>query len=75
MANAVCKHMHQTMGTILYTLLHGRNPPQNLGQANKLIDEALAICQHVLRISVYTTLCSSPGSLVLTETCFLIFRY
>ena len=63
--------MHQTMGNILRTLLHGQNPPQNLGQANELIDEALAICQHALRSSVQTTLSSSPGSLVFNRDMFL----
>ena len=73
-ANSVCERMHQTMGNILRTLLHGRNPPQNLGQANELIDEALAICQHALRSSVHTTLGSSPGHWYSTETCFSTFH-
>ena len=71
-ANSVCERMHQSMGNILRTLLHGRDSPvQNLTQANELIDEALSICAHALRTSVHTTLGSSPGALVYNRDMFL----
>ena len=70
-ANSLCKRMHQTKGNILHTLLHGRNSPENLVEANELIDEALSICQHALRTSVHTTLGSSPGTLVFNRDMFL----
>ena len=71
-ANSVCERMHQSMGNILRTLLHGRDSPvQNLTQAHELIDEALSICAHALRTSVHTTLGSSPGALVFNRDMFL----
>ena len=70
-ANSVCERMHQTMGNILRTLLHGRDSPANLNEANELIDEALSICSHALRTSVHTTLGSSPGALVFNRDMFL----
>ena len=47
-ANSVCEPMHQMMGNVLRTLLHGQDAPQNLTEANELVDEALSICQHAL---------------------------
>ena len=70
-ANSVCERMHQTMGNILRTLLHGRDSPANLNETNELIDEALSICSHALRTSVHTTLGSSPGALVFNRDMFL----
>ncbi len=39
---AACERMHQTVGNVLRTLLHG-NPPQNIANAEKYVDEALSI--------------------------------
>ena len=69
-ANAVCERMHQTVGNVLRTLLHG-NPPENLTKANELIDEALSTAMHAMRSSVHTTLGSSPGSLVFNRDMYL----
>ena len=62
--------MHQTVGNILRTLLHG-NPPENVSKANELVDKALSIEQHALRTSVHTTLGSSPGALAFSRDMFL----
>jgi len=62
-ANAICERMHQTVGNILRTLLHGE-PPQDVTRAKDFIDEALSIAMHALHTGVHTTLGSSPGSLV-----------
>ena len=70
-ANSVCERMHQSMGNILRTLLHGRKGPENLTQAHDLVDEALSICQHALRTSVHTTLGSIPGALAFNRDMFL----
>ena len=70
-ANAVCERMHQTMGNVLRTLMHGRRPPQNLAEAKDIMDEALSIVQHALRCTVHTTLGSSPGALVFNRDMFL----
>ena len=39
-SNAVCKRMHQTVGVVLRTLLHGLSP-QNIANAKEYVDEAL----------------------------------
>ena len=62
--------MHQTVGNVLRTTLHG-NPPKNLTKANELIDEALSTAMHSMRSSVHTTLGSSPGSLVFNRDMYL----
>ena len=62
--------MHQTVGNVLRTLLHGR-PPQNITSAKEFVDEALSIASHAMRAGVHTTLGSSPGSLVFNRDMFL----
>ena len=44
-ANSMCERMHQTVGNVLRTTLHG-NPAQNLTKAHELIDEALSTTIH-----------------------------
>ncbi len=68
-SNAVCERMHQTVGTVLRTLLHGE-PPQNITTAKEFVDEALSIATHAMRAGVHTTLGSSPGSLVFNRDMF-----
>ena len=67
--NSVCKRMHQSVGNILCTMLHG-NPAENVNKANKLINDALSTAQHAMRTSVHTTLGSSPGPLVFSHDMF-----
>ena len=62
--------MHQTVGNILRTLLHGE-PPQNITTAKEIVEEALSIATHAMRAGVHTTLGSSPGSLVFNRDMFL----
>jgi hypothetical protein len=71
-ANAICKRMHQTVGNVLRTLLHGQ-PPQHItgASAKEFIDEALSITMHAMRAGVHSTLGSSPGSLVFNRDMFL----
>ncbi len=69
-ANAVCKRMHQTVGNVLQTLLHGE-PPQNIATAKEFVDEALSIAMHAIRVGIHTTLGSSPGNLVFNRDMFL----
>ena len=69
-ANSVCERMHQSVGNILRTMLHG-NPPKNVTKANELVDDALSTAQHAMRTSVHTTLGSSPGALVFSRDMFL----
>jgi hypothetical protein len=69
-ANAICERMHQTVGNVLRTLLHGE-PPQNIGTAKEFVDEALSIAMHAMRVGIHTTLGSSPGNLVFNRDMFL----
>ena len=64
--------MHQTVGNVLRTLLHGQPPQQMTGaRAKDFIDEALAIAMHAIRAGIHSTLGSSPGSLVFNRDMFL----
>ena len=65
-ANAICEHMHQTVGNVLKTLLH-----LNGARAKESIDEALAITMHTIWTGIHSTLGSSPGSLVFNRDMFL----
>ena len=69
-SNAICERMHQTVGNVLRTLLHGE-PPQNIATAKEFVDEALSIAMHAMRVGIHTTLGSSPGSLVFNRDMFL----
>ncbi len=71
-ANAICERMHQTVGNVLRTLLHGRLPQHITGShAKDFIDEALSITMHAMRAGMHSTLGSSPGSLVFNRDMFL----
>jgi hypothetical protein len=69
-SNAICKRMHQTVGNVLRTLLHGE-PPQNIADAKEFVDKALSIAMHAMRAGIHSTLGSSPGSLVFNMDMFL----
>jgi hypothetical protein len=62
--------MHQTVGNVLLTLLHGE-PQQGITKAKDFIDEVLLIATHAMCTSIHTTLGSSPGSLVFNRDMFL----
>ena len=61
--------MHQTVGNVLRTLLHGE-PPQNITKAKEYVDEALSIAMHAMRAGIHSTLGSSPGSLTYNRDMF-----
>jgi hypothetical protein len=69
-SNTVCKRMHQTVGNVLRTLLHG-NPPQYIARAEQSVDKALSIAMHAMRAGVHSTLGSSTGNLVFNRDMFL----
>ena len=62
-ANAICERMHQTIGDILRVVLH-TNPPQNMNDANQVMDNALATCMHAMRCSVSAPIGTTPGAMV-----------
>ena len=71
-ANAICKCMHQSVGNVLRTLLHGQPPQQLTGaRAKDFIDKALATTMHAIQVGIHSTLGSSPGSLVFNRDMFL----
>jgi hypothetical protein len=69
-SNAICERMHQTVGNVLRTLLKS-NPPQNLQQANDILDAALSTVMHALRANVSTVLGGSPGALTFARDMFV----
>ena len=69
--NAVCKRMHQTVGNILRTLLHGHDIGAQQ-DANTIIDNALATAMHATCTAVSKSLGgNSPGSLAFKRDMFL----
>ncbi len=69
-SNAICERMHQTVGNVLRTLLHGE-PPQHIANAKDYVDEALSIAMHAMRVGIHSTMESSPGNLVFNRDMFL----
>jgi hypothetical protein len=69
-SNAICERMHQAVGNVLRTLLHGE-PPQNIANAKDNLDEALSIDMHAMRVGIHSTMGSSPGKLVFNSDMFL----
>jgi hypothetical protein len=69
-ANAICERMHQTVGNILRTLLHGE--PVKAEVANDIVDNALATATHALRAAVSRLLGHhSPGEVAFHRHMFL----
>ncbi len=68
----ICKIMHQTVGNVLKTSLHGE-PPKNIADAKEFVDEALSLSipMHAMRAGIHSTLGSSPCSLVFNRDMFL----
>jgi hypothetical protein len=64
--------MHQTVGNVLRTLLHGQ-PQQHVtgARAKEFIEEALSITMHAMCAGAHSTLGSSQGSLVFNRDMFL----
>ena len=69
-SNAICERMHQTVGTILKTLLLAR-PPQNEQDVLNLVDDALATTMFAMRATISTVLKASPGSLAFNRDMLL----
>ena len=62
-ANAICERMHQTVGNVLRTLLHGQICGDD-ETVNQIIDDALATTMHTLRTAVSASLnFQSPGTI------------
>jgi hypothetical protein len=62
-ANAICERVHQTIGNTLRTMLLV-NPPNDILDANDLIDSVLATAMHATRASAHRSLMNrTPGAL------------
>jgi hypothetical protein len=57
-------------GNVLQMLIHGIRVP-DINIAGNLVDEAISIAMHAMRVGLHTTFGSSPGSLVLNRDKFL----
>merc|ERR1711907_506617 len=69
-SNAIVERVHRTMGDILRVLLHV-SPPTTLDDANRMVENALATCQHACRIAVNHTMQTSPGAMVFNRDMLL----
>jgi hypothetical protein len=61
-ANAICERLHQTVTNVLRPLLH-THPPNNVDEANLIIDTALQTAAYSARTAIHSTLKITPGSL------------
>ena len=69
-SNAVCERMHQTVGNVLRTLLHGENV--TAATAAAIVDNALATAMHATRAANSRALSGhSPGELAFHRHMFL----
>jgi hypothetical protein len=62
--------MHQTVGNVLCTLLHGELP-KRFTKAKDFIEEALSIAMHAMQAGMHSTSGSSLGSLVFNRDMLL----
>ncbi len=62
--------MHQTVANVLHTLMYS-NPPNNMTQAQDIVDQSLALAMHAMHTTVATTLGSTPGGLAFSRDMFL----
>ncbi len=61
-SNAICEKMHQTVTSVLKTLLLAQ-PPQTHCQAEMIVNDALATAMHAISSMVSITLQPIPGGL------------
>jgi hypothetical protein len=60
-ANVICERMHQTAGNVIHTLTYAQ-PPQDILQANHIVDLALAMTMHAIRCAMHHALGMLPGA-------------
>ncbi len=69
-SNAMCERMHQMVGKVQRTLLHG-DLPQDMATTKEYIDEVLSIAMHAMRAGIHSTLRKGPRSLTFNRDMFL----
>ena len=62
-SNGICERMHQLVADILRVIIKTTNIASR-EQANQVMDDALATCQHALWCAVNHTMRTLPGNLV-----------
>jgi hypothetical protein len=62
-SNAICERMHQTVANSLRCLTY-TNPPNNMAEANTMVDDCLALAMRAQRTAIHTALRLSPGAFV-----------
>ena len=62
-ANAICEHLHQTIGNVLCTQQH-LTLPQMVQEANQLIENILAMASYAAQTAIHSTMKTMPGALV-----------
>jgi hypothetical protein len=67
---AICEHMHQVVGNVLRTLFYS-HVPQNVQDANALVDYALATASYALRSSAQCTLHTAQWNYCLVQLSFI----
>jgi hypothetical protein len=60
-ANAICERMHQTAGNVIHILTHAQLP-QDILQANHIVDSALATTMHAICCAMHHVLGMSPAA-------------
>ena len=61
-SNGICERMHQTVGSVLRTLIL-ENKPRTLKHAQIVIDQALATAAHAVRTNVNQATGHTPGAM------------
>ena len=61
-SNGICERMHQTVGTVVRTLVN-ENKPRTLKHAQVVIDQALASASHAVRTNINQATGYAPGAL------------
>ena len=63
-ANAICKHIHQSVSNTIRSMLHA-HPPYNIEQTNDIMDTCFATPAYASNIAIHCTLNISSGALVI----------
>ena len=69
-ANAICEHLHQMIADILHPIFHLKLPLP-VGEAEEIVDDAIATVAHASRTSLHLTMKLSPGAIVFNRDMLL----
>ena len=69
-ANAICERLHQTVTNVLRPLLYV-HPPQDINEANLIMDTALQTASYSARAAIHHTLQTTLGALAFNRDMLL----